>query len=276
MLKNSLIIFIITLIFSGLIYTYRSGFFNGIQENLSQKKSPEISINWEKWEKWEKSEKTVQEPQNKLTRGDMSYQDALDFWLPIEELAFRVFNTEEDRVFFDDMYIKFKELQSYKDFKKYIQTFPELLPVIYAVKFGDKEEYLKFYGFIFDRVFEEGKYVDDIIAQVGEWTPEEMKSRFLDVLGDHYEKIVSWSFSFTKDFWDGPIHIALTNDSMDDVKKNCDESAISGENDSTKAECYDYAYQYRATEENKLCEKVQSFYQQRVCFGFLEHQNYSY
>jgi len=65
------------------------------------------------------------------------------------------------------MYDGFRALKTYDDYKKYIEKFPELLPVIYAVKLQDKENYLKFYSFIFDKVYDDKIYISDIETQFG-------------------------------------------------------------------------------------------------------------
>lgn len=202
---------------------------------------------------------------------DLSYEDALKGDATMEAASHRIYRKTENKVFFTSMYDSFKDIKNYEGYKKYIQKFPELLPVIYAVRMNDKESYLKFYGFIFDKVFEEKTYISDIKKQFGEWPEDELKQKFLAALGDHYDTVVANKFAFDSSFWDGPIHIALTKDSIEQAKKNCDVSKISWENDSSKLECYDYAYQYRATSKNNYCEEVDSVFQKRVCLWFLEY-----
>lgn len=201
-----------------------------------------------------------------------TYSGSLEIEEHMENLVYRI-DEESDEIFFKDFYNWFKALNDYDAYKKYSKKYPELLPVLYAVREKDKQLYIKFYDFTFDKIYEQGEYIGDIENLVGEVkNKQELKKKFLEILGQHYDTVISGKFEFSTDFWDGPLHIALSNNSIEEALVFCDNSGISGINDDTKKECYDYVYQYRATKENALCEKLQSVYQKRVCKWFLQYK----
>ena len=206
-------------------------------------------------------------PEEKIT-----YERASSLDDHMENAAYRIIE-DDDLVFFKDFYDWFTDLNEYYQYKQYAKKFPELLPVIYAVRLKQKDEYIKFYSFIYDKIEEEWIYMDDIIGLVGDVPEDEVKVKFLEILWSHYESIIGWGFMYSSDFWDGPIHIALSENTFDEVKQFCDTSFISGLNPDTKRECYDYARQYRAQNEWD-CEAVESLYQKRVCKWFFKYISY--
>lgn len=201
-----------------------------------------------------------------------TYSESLEVDEHMENLVYRI-DEKSDELFFHDFYNWFKALNDYDAYKQYSKKYPELLPVLYAVREKEKDLYIKFYDFTFDKIYEEGEYFGDIESLV--WkvkNNEELKERFLEILAGHYDVIVAGKFEFNTDFWDGPLHIALSSNSIDEALEFCDSSGISGVNEDTKRECYDYVYQYRATQKNALCDKVESTYQQRICKWFLQYK----
>jgi len=91
----------------------------------------------------------------------ISYEEALTIPDNLEGIVHRI-EPKEEKSFFLDMYESFKKLETFQEYKTYTQKYSELLPVIYAVRLQDKEMYIKFYGFLFDKVESEGTYLDDV------------------------------------------------------------------------------------------------------------------
>lgn len=202
---------------------------------------------------------------------EMSYEEALATPDNLEDIIHRIEPKEKKKLFID-MYESFKKLETIQEYEAYVQKYPELLPVIYAVRLQDKEMYIKFYGFLFDKVEREGIYLDDVKKLVWnnlEWA--ELKKWFLDQMREHYEDIISGNFTFNTKMGDDPLLIALTSDSVETALQNCDSSEISSVDISTQAECYGYVYQYRATPENTWCDMVESEYQSLICTWFLQY-----
>lgn len=204
---------------------------------------------------------------------DISYEKAIEIDGKMEDLVSHIVDTS-DVDFFKEMYNWFKSLQTYEDYKKYTEKYPELLPVIYAVRLKDKEMYLKFYAYLFDKIQEEWLHMQDIKNLVWNVEWEELKKWFLKILEDHYNDIIKGDFKFNNKFWDGPLHIALTYNPLEETKWYCDTSWVSWRNELTKKECYGYIYQFRATQQNNFCKEIDSNYQERVCEWFLQYTSY--
>lgn len=172
---------------------------------------------------------------------------------------------------YQNMYNDFKQIKDYQWYAEYIETYPQLLVLVYAVRREDKKTYIKFYDFIYEKTKKEEKYFSDIEMLVGQKYPDmDTKEGFLKIMWEHYDTVVDDEFSFKPIFGDGPLHIALSNDDIETAKKHCDASQISGVNDETKEECYNYIYAYRATIENNLCDQIVGKYQKNVCVWALQ------
>lgn len=201
---------------------------------------------------------------------DISYQDAVHKNKSLAEQLHSI-QEEEDLIFFEDMYTRFESLSDYEQYKEYIKVYPSLLPVVYALREENKNAYLQFYSFMFEQAQEQGVDMGDIKLLVGDGNDEDLKQWFLKIFGEHYDTLILEEFTFDWSFGDDPLNIAMTSDSIDIAKQNCDMSQISSQDIFSKRECYDYSYQYRATSKNNFCEKVSDEYQKRICKWYLDY-----
>lgn len=221
---------------------------------------------------------------------------------PLEEL---IYNMDEinSLSLFQDMYSDFQKLENYTDYEEYSVIYPKLLPALYAVKSEDLEMYKKFYSFLFDKIKQEDIFFADIKQMVWEyearqkqsneqeivWEEEsinetaplsekqkaiksnqEVKDIFLSIIEAHYDSVISNNALYNGEYGDGPLHIAVSWDTVEDAKRNCDASGVSWVDEGTKQECYNYIYHYRATSENQLCESIEGKYQKEICKWYLE------
>lgn len=173
--------------------------------------------------------------------------------------------------FFIRMYNDFKNLESYWEYKEYIEKYPELLPVIYAVRLEEKDVYLKFYSFLFDKILDEGADMQDMQDMTWGLQWEELRQSLLKIFEVHYNTLIEGNLEYTGQFWDDPLNIALSYGEIEETKWFCDSSSISWVDESTREECYGYIYQFHATHENRLCEQVESWYQAKLCRGFIDY-----
>jgi len=207
-----------------------------------------------------------------VQENSLSLEDALEMDMHIYNSYHFVDNTEDMKAY-DDFYSKFIALQSYEDYKAFSEKYPELLFVIYAAKNRDKENYLKFYNFIFSKVLEENipQYISDLKEIWGselEW--EELRQPFMDTIESQYDIISTWTNPFSLNLWHGPIHIALTADSLEEAKQHCDEWDISWVDELSRQECYNYVLHYRATDENNYCDQLFGEYDIAICKSYLQ------
>jgi len=205
----------------------------------------------------------------------ISLDEAISSDFHLYEVFHKIDTSTEENIF-DDFYDAFLDLNSYEEYKTYEEKYPSLLPVIYAAKMRDKETYLKFYNFIFDRVMEEQipQYIADLEAI--EWAEglsgEGLRDPFIAHIDKHYEIIATWTNTFNFWLWAWPIHIALTGEDLKTAMSNCDNWGISGIDDLSKQECYNYSLHYRATAENNYCDEFIAEYDTAICTSFFNSQ----
>ncbi len=206
-----------------------------------------------------------------IEEKNLTLEDALELDAHIYDSYHLVDKNQNEKVY-ENFYNEFDALESYEDYKKFTQKYPALLFVIYAAKNKDRENYLKFYNFIFNKVLEENnpKYIQDLKDIWGdnlEW--EELREPFMETIASQYEIISSWTNPFSLNLGHGPIHIALTADSLEEAKKHCDEGEISWVDELTRQECYNYVIHYRATKNNNYCSELFWEYDRAMCNSYL-------
>lgn len=208
----------------------------------------------------------------------ISFQEALSQDWDLMSLFNQVeLNLDNEINLFDDFYTAFDNLKTFEDYKEFSKKYPSLLPVIYAAKLEDRENYTKFYDFIFDKLLEDNipEYIDDLREiNGGQWEWEDLRKPFVDFMNEQFSVIVQWKTKFNFELWDGPIHIALSADDGDTAQKNCDNSKISWVDKSTRRECYSYVIHYRATDWGELCELLPNRYDMWICYSFLNSKKF--
>lgn len=174
--------------------------------------------------------------------------------------------TAEDNVF-DNFYSTFSSLDAYEDFKEYTETYPSTLPIIYALKLKDKESYIKYVSFLYDLWFNDrqDRFQDDIADIVNSQSELSPKDAFIAYFEDHYNAVVSNSYSYDGGIDDAPWLVAASADDIDMVKSKCNSWKVTGDSSGSKDECYAYALHYRATQENGYCDELTGNYDKAIC-----------
>lgn len=182
----------------------------------------------------------------------------------------------EDVDVFKAQYEWFKKISTYEDFKNYKQKILNYDLVVFALRLNDKDSYLKFYMFRLEEML--ASWDAQVLQRLksalwgGELSPDEMKSKLSDMMSKAFDKLVVWlSLQQKKDqnmYTGDPLEAALTTDSISSIEQFCKLGSPAG----WVVDCLNYSYIFRATKDNKLCDKIKWADEKRSCLWFLDYK----
>jgi hypothetical protein len=99
------------------------------------------------------------------------------------------------------------------------------------------------------------------------------KQDFLELLEEFFDKVILGdSIIPTKDNIDFDINVFFSTLELNEALKWCTKLSEVDEYFSNIDSCKDKIYFYRATKQNKYCERITDDYKKTICKDFLEYQ----
>lgn len=207
-----------------------------------------------------KTEETFVIKDNNITKNNFSPEQVLTL-----DNGSIVLNT------FKDSYEEFLKLNSYNDYKNWYNKFWNDLFIWFLIKLNDLDSYKKFWLYQYEYY----------ISKKNAYFLKNMQEKNISN-GNEFVDSMSIYFSKIKDIkklsevnYEGDIFVIYNSLSIQDALIACEklknDKPLEYWNDSNS--CEDKAYIFRATKENKYCEKVSDTYKTKLCNDFLNYQN---
>lgn len=177
---------------------------------------------------------------------------------------------------FEKTYNEFKKIQNFEDFKKWRDTYSQKTLLVTFVKMQDLASWEKYYAFLYDYYTEVEwwDFGEDFKNDTSFNRSSDPKENFILYMKEFYDSLNSGNkIVATKDNIENDLNLSFASNDFNELELLCDYREKNMDSSMDKNSCMDDNYLYRATKENKYCEKISDPYKVRLCTDFLNYQD---